>query len=103
MELDNLGNGILVVSFKDDEASVFSVSEYQSKRDGFTVKLTSLDDETISTETFNFVVYEAGIICSEDVDSGDQEFCMMQSEVLEASRTSALKEFEKLKTGNTEL
>lgn len=89
LKLDNDGNGYLVNSFKTSETSVYAVGEYQSTQDGFSVKLTNINDEAESPEIVDLVLYDIGLLCIRDSETGDEDFCFMESADLDESKASA--------------
>jgi hypothetical protein len=86
----------VIYSFKASEASVYSVSEYQALPDGFSAKFTNISDETELPEIMNLVLYEMGILCIKDPETGDEDFCFMRSNDLEQSKASAIQALENL-------
>ena len=96
LDLDKNGNGVMVSAFKDSEPTAYSVGEYQILPKGFSVKLTNLEDDTEVPEVVNFVLYEVGILCMKDIETGDEDFCFMRSEDLEQSKNSAVQVIENL-------
>ena len=89
LKLNNEGNGYLVNSFKTSETSVYAVSEYQSTQDGFSVKLTNINDKAESPEIVELVLYDIGLLCIRDSETGDEDFCFMESADLDESKASA--------------
>ena len=96
LDLDEKGNGSMVSALKDSEATVYLVSEYQILSEGFSVKLTDIEDPIEGSEIVNFVFYELGILCLKDSKTGDEDFCFMRSNDLEQSKSSAIQAIESL-------
>ena len=96
LDLNEKGNGSMVTAFRDSEATVYSVSEYQTLKEGFSIKLTNIEDGSEAPEVVNFVLYEVGVLCMKDSETEGEDFCFMRSEDLEQSKSSAVQVLESL-------